>query len=50
MVPDDVRVLAQLADAQVRAGDTPAAQATIARGLEKDPTNRALLTLNRRAR
>jgi tetratricopeptide (TPR) repeat protein len=49
MVPDDVRVLAQLADAQMRAGDSPAAQATIARGLEKDPTNQALLTLSRRA-
>jgi tetratricopeptide (TPR) repeat protein len=49
-VPDDVRVLAQLADAQIRAGDGPAAQTTIARGLEKDPANRALLTLSRRAR
>jgi tetratricopeptide (TPR) repeat protein len=50
MVPDDVRVLAQLADAQIRAGDGPAAQKTIAGGLERDPTNRALLTLARRAR
>jgi tetratricopeptide (TPR) repeat protein len=50
IVPDDVRVLAQLADAQIRAGDSPAAQTTIARGLEKDPANRALLTLARRAR
>ena len=49
MVPDDVRVLAQLADAQIRAGDGPAAQTTIARGLEKEPTNRALLALSRRA-
>lgn len=48
--PDDVRVLAQLADAQIRAGDGPAAQTTIARGLEKEPTNRTLLALSRRAR
>jgi hypothetical protein len=50
MMPEDVRVLAQLADAQIRAGDVPAAQTTIARGLGKDPSNRALLTLSRRAR
>ena len=50
IVPDDVRLMAQLADAQMRAGDGPAAQGTIARGLEKDPTNRALLALGRRAR
>ena len=49
MAPDDVRVLAQLADAQMRAGDTSAAQGTIARGLEKDPANRALLALSRRS-
>ena len=48
--PDDVRLIVQLADAQIRAGDVAAAQATIARGLEKDPTSRALLTLARRAR
>jgi tetratricopeptide (TPR) repeat protein len=47
--PDNVRVLAQLADAQLLAGDRSAAQATIARGLEKDPANPALLTLSRRA-
>ncbi len=50
IVPDDLGVLAQLADAQLRAGDRPAAQATIARGLEKDPAHRALITLSRRAR
>jgi tetratricopeptide (TPR) repeat protein len=50
MAPDDVGVLVQLADAQIRAGDSAAAQATIARGLEKDPTNRTLLALGRRAR
>jgi tetratricopeptide (TPR) repeat protein len=49
MVPDDVRLLTQLADAQIRAGDSSAAQTTIARGLEKDPGNRALLMLSRRA-
>jgi len=48
--PDDVRLLAQLADAQMRAGDSPGAQATIARGLEKDPINVTLLALSRRAR
>lgn len=49
-VPNDVRVLTQLADAQIRAGDGAAAQATIARGLQKDPTNIALRTLSRRIR
>jgi tetratricopeptide (TPR) repeat protein len=49
MVPDDVRLFAQLADAQIRAGDGPAAQTTIARGLEKEPTNGILLALSRRA-
>ena len=48
--PGDVRVLASLADAQVRAGDREAAQATIARGLEKDPKNAPLLALARRLR
>jgi tetratricopeptide (TPR) repeat protein len=48
--PDDVSVMAQLAASQLRAGDRAAAQATIARGLEKDPSNSALLTLSRRAR
>ena len=32
-----LRLLAQLADAQIRAGDSSAAQTTIPRGLEKDP-------------
>jgi tetratricopeptide (TPR) repeat protein len=48
--PNDVRLLTALADAQVRAGDRSAAQATIARGLEKDPKNAALQALARRAR
>ena len=45
----DVRLLESLAAAQLRAGDQPAAAATIARGLEKDPENAALLELARRA-
>jgi tetratricopeptide (TPR) repeat protein len=48
--PNDLRIVAALADAQLRNGDRDAAQATIARGLEKDPKNPALLTLARRAR
>ena len=48
--PNDVRVLAALADAQVKAGDRDAAKATIARGLESDPANAALLALARRVR
>jgi len=43
--PNDVRFLASLADAQIRDGDREAAQATLARGLEKDPKNPALLAL-----
>ena len=37
--PNDVRLLASLAEAQLSAGDRGGAQATIARGLEKDPEN-----------
>jgi uncharacterized protein HemY len=48
--PNDVRVLAALADAQARAGDRDAAKATVARGLESDPANTALLALARRLR
>ena len=48
--PNDVRLLTSLADAQIRAGDRVAAQATIARGLEKEPTHPVLLSLSRRAR
>jgi tetratricopeptide (TPR) repeat protein len=48
--PNDVRLTAALADAHIRAGDREAAQATLARGLEKDPKNPALLALARRAR
>jgi tetratricopeptide (TPR) repeat protein len=45
---DDVRLLAPLAEAQIKAGDRDAAQQTIARGLEKDPKNAPLLALSRR--
>jgi thioredoxin-like negative regulator of GroEL len=48
--PNDVRLLVSLADAQIRADAREAAQATIARGLQKDPKNPALLFLGRRAR
>lgn len=48
--PGDVRLLAQLAEAQLRAGDRETARATIARGLAREPTNAALLALARRAR
>jgi uncharacterized protein HemY len=37
-----------LADAQLRNGDRDAAQATIARGLEKEPRHAQLLALARR--
>jgi len=47
---NDLRIVASLADAQLRAGDRSAAAATIARGLGKDPQNAALLQLARRAR
>ena len=39
-----------LADAQIKSGDWTAAQATIARGLDKDPKNAQLLALARRIR
>jgi tetratricopeptide (TPR) repeat protein len=48
--PNDVRLLASLADAQLRSGDREAARATVARALEKDPRNPQLVTLARRAR
>jgi len=46
--PADLGLLATLADVQIRTGDREAAQSTIARGLEKDPKNRALLALSAR--
>jgi tetratricopeptide (TPR) repeat protein len=47
---NSVRLLESLAGAQLRAGDRPAAEGTIARALEKDPKNAALLALARKAR
>ena len=49
MAPEDLRLLMQLADAQIREGDRAAAETTIARALKKDPSNPALLALSRRA-
>jgi tetratricopeptide (TPR) repeat protein len=48
LAPEETRILEQLADAQLRAGD-PLARETIARGLERDPGNRTLLALAKRA-
>jgi Flp pilus assembly protein TadD len=48
--PNDVRLIAALADAQIRAGDREAAQATLARALDKEPTNPQLVALARRVR
>jgi tetratricopeptide (TPR) repeat protein len=48
--PNDLRLVAALADAQLRSGDREAAQATIARGLEKEPRHAQLRALARRAR
>ena len=46
--PGDVQRLIGLAEAQVRAGDRPAARATIGRGLEREPGNPTLIGLLRR--
>jgi len=48
--PDDLQLPATLADAQLKAGDREAAQGTVARALEKDPTSPLLLALSRRLR
>jgi tetratricopeptide (TPR) repeat protein len=48
--PSDLRLLAALADAQVRSGNRAGAQSTVERGLEKDPKNAALLSLKQRNR
>ena len=48
--PNDVPLLASLADAQMRYGDYAAAKTTVAKGLDKDPKNAALLALARRLR
>jgi tetratricopeptide (TPR) repeat protein len=46
--PNDMRLVTMLADAQFQAGDPFAAHATIARALERDPKNAALLQLANR--
>jgi tetratricopeptide (TPR) repeat protein len=48
--PNDALLLASLADAQLRSGDRAAAQATIARGLDRDPKNAQLAVLARKIR
>ena len=42
--PDDVRIIGLMADAQLRPGDRPAAQATNARGLKGRPTSPSALS------
>jgi tetratricopeptide (TPR) repeat protein len=46
--PSDAKVLASLADTQLKAGDGDAARQSIARGLALDPQNAALLRLVQR--
>jgi len=46
--PSDGKVLLSLADAQFRVGDVDGARKTVARGLQLDPENVALLKLSRR--
>src|SRR5262249_29937308 len=46
--PHDVHIITALAEAQLKAGDADGARATIARGLDKEPENEALLELSRR--
>jgi Flp pilus assembly protein TadD len=48
--PNDVRLMAALAEAQLRRGDAAAARATITRALETSPGNPQLLALERRSR
>lgn len=48
--PNDIRVLAALADAQFRTGDKDGAQASLAHGLEIDAANADLHALSRRLR
>jgi tetratricopeptide (TPR) repeat protein len=47
--PTDLRLIAALANAQLRAGDKASARATVARGLEQDPQNAVLASLARRS-
>ena len=46
----DARLAGLLAEAQLKAGDRPAAEATIERALGKYPKDTALLALSRRLR
>ena len=46
--PNDTKLLALLADAQLKAGDAEAAHASIERGLAKDPANTTLRSLKLR--
>jgi tetratricopeptide (TPR) repeat protein len=48
--PNDLTLVAALADAQLRSGDRASAQATLARGLERDPSLPQFLSLARRLR
>ena len=48
--PTDVRLLASLGEAQLKAGDRDAARATTARGLDLQPDHPALRALSRRVR
>jgi Flp pilus assembly protein TadD len=48
--PDDLDVLALLADAQLQQGDLESARATIEQGLERDPDNPRFLALAGRPR
>src|SRR4029450_3903633 len=48
--PNDLRLVASLADAQLRRGGRGAAEAGVARGLEKEPHHAPLLALAPRAR
>jgi tetratricopeptide (TPR) repeat protein len=45
---DDPTLLARAADAQLRAGDKDAARATVAKALEKEPSNAFALSVQRR--
>src|SRR5207249_69085 len=46
--PYDSELAVSLAEAQLKTGDRSAAEGTLARGLEKNPDNAALLALGRK--
>ena len=48
--PQDVGVLSAMADAQLQTGDPAAARLTLNRAIALDPSNRQVLTLDRRIR